>query len=143
MENYKCDKYDYMIAVSCGAIGGIIDIFLVGAPGDSKLGNWSDNQVDKMVQTFAKMMGWEGEKSRSISSAIDFLEKSRTVNYDGIKDDSILGMGALNHHMKSLAHSPDVIGLFFSVLDQFLSRSTFLSDGQMISIKTDDINKNR
>lgn len=35
----KCDKYDYLIAVACGAIGGMIDIFLVGAPGDSVLGN--------------------------------------------------------------------------------------------------------
>ena len=26
----KCDKYDYLIAVGCGAIAGMIDIFLVG-----------------------------------------------------------------------------------------------------------------
>lgn len=24
----KCDKYDYLIAVGCGAISGLIDIFL-------------------------------------------------------------------------------------------------------------------
>ena len=24
----RCDKYDYLVAVGCGAIGGIIDIFL-------------------------------------------------------------------------------------------------------------------
>ena len=23
----KCDKYDYLIAVACGALGGLIDIF--------------------------------------------------------------------------------------------------------------------
>ena len=28
----KCDKYDYLIAVGCGAVAGIVDIFLVGAP---------------------------------------------------------------------------------------------------------------
>ena len=39
--------------------------------------------------------------------------------------------------MKSLAHSPDLIGLFFSVLNQFTSTSTFLSNGQLITINTE------
>ena len=37
----KCDKYDYLAAVACGAVGGLIDIFLVGAPGESVLGKWN------------------------------------------------------------------------------------------------------
>ena len=28
--NDKCDKYDYLISVGCGAIAGLVDIFLVG-----------------------------------------------------------------------------------------------------------------
>ena len=51
----KCDKYDYLIAVASGAVAGLVDIFLVGAPGDSVLGNWSDAQVDKAVMSFAKL----------------------------------------------------------------------------------------
>ena len=35
--NDKCDEYDYLIAVACGAIAGMVDIFLVGAPGDLSL----------------------------------------------------------------------------------------------------------
>lgn len=27
-----CDRYDYLIASACGAIGGIADIFLVNLP---------------------------------------------------------------------------------------------------------------
>lgn len=52
--NDSCDKYDYLIAIACGVIGGLIDIFLVGSPGNSKLGNWTDKQVDKTVTNFAK-----------------------------------------------------------------------------------------
>lgn len=37
----RCDKYDYIAAVVCGAIGGMIDIFGVGSPGDSALGTGS------------------------------------------------------------------------------------------------------
>ena len=54
----KCDKYDYLIAVGCGAIAGMIDIFLVGSPADSKLMGWTDAQVDKTVMAFAKVCGW-------------------------------------------------------------------------------------
>lgn len=138
----KCDKYDYLIAVGCGAIAGMVDIFLVGAPGDSKLQSWTDTQVDKTVMMFAKTCGWSPQegKEKSVASAIGFLEKKFPVNYDQRHSGDVGGlfnMSAKNHHMKSLAHSPDIIGLFFSILNQFTSTSSFLSDGQLITIKTD------
>lgn len=138
----KCDKYDYLIAVGCGAIAGIIDIFLVGSPADSKLQGWTDAQVDKTVMAFAKTCGWsprEG-KENSVASAIGFLEKKFSVNYDQRHSgdiDDLFNMSAKNHHMKSLSHSPDIIGLFFSILNQFTSTSSFLNNGQLITIKTD------
>lgn len=74
----KCDKYDYLMAVGCGVIGGVIDIFLVGSPGNSVLEKWSDEQVDKTVKGFAKTVGWtpKDEQKNSVSSAIGFLEKN-------------------------------------------------------------------
>lgn len=48
--NDKCDKYDYLIAAGCGIISGLVDAFLVGCPGQSVLGSWSDTQVDKCVK---------------------------------------------------------------------------------------------
>lgn len=140
--NDKCDKYDYLVAVGCGAIAGMIDVFLVGAPGDSKLQSWTDTQVDKTVMIFAKTCGWlprEGNE-KNVASAIGFLEKKFKVNYDQRHSADVGGlfnMSAKNHHMKSLAHSPDIIGLFFSILNQFTSTSSFLSNGQLITIKTD------
>ncbi|MEG2935592.1 MAG: hypothetical protein RR844_03785 [Clostridium sp.] len=140
--NDKCDKYDYLIAVGCGAIAGMVDIFLVGAPGESKLQGWTDAQVDKTVMMFAKTCGWSPRdgKEKSVASAIGFLEKKFPVNYDHRNTTDVGGlfnMGTKNHHMKSLAHSPDVIGLFFSILNQFTSTASFLSNGQLITIKTD------
>ena len=83
----KCDKYDYLTAVGCGAIGGMIDVFLVGSPKDSKLLKWTDTQVDKTVKEFAKISGWnpkDGQKD-NVASAIGFLEKKFKVNYDRCK----------------------------------------------------------
>lgn len=138
----SCDKYDYILSAACGVIGGVIDVFLVGSPNDSILAKWTDKQVDTAVMTFAKAMGWKpkAEKSGSVASAIGFLEKKFTVNYDQRNTSDVAGtfkMGTTNHHMKSLAHSPDIVGLFFSLLNQFTSTSSFLSDGKLITIDTD------
>lgn len=135
----KCDKYDYLAAVACGAIGGMIDIFLVGAPGDSVLGKWTDAQVDNAVKGFAKLFGWKGN-SDNVASAIGFLEKKFSVNYDQRYSgdvENLFKMSTKNHHMMSLAHSPDIIGLFFSLLNQFTSTSTFVANGQLITINTE------
>lgn len=76
--NDKCDKYDYLIAVACGAIGGMVDIFLVGAPGDSVIGKWTDAQVDHAVKGFARLSGWSprADKTDSVASAIGFWKRN-------------------------------------------------------------------
>lgn len=151
--NDKCDKYDYLTAVACGVIGGVVDIFLVGAPGDSVLGKWTDAQTDKAVISFAKKMGWKPKAGNegNVNSAIGFLEHGRStsnpadfhgfkVNYDQRKPSDVgnaFNIAPGTHHMMSLGHSPDIIGLFFSILNQFTSTSSFFADGQLITIKSD------
>ena len=137
-----CDKYDYLVATGCGVVAGLVDSFFVGMPGESKLGGWTDAQVDKAVIGFAKICGWtpRAGKEKSISSAIGFLEKKFPVNYDqryGADVGQAFKMSTRNHHMKSLAHAPDIIGLFFSLVNQFTGTSTFLDNGQLITIQTD------
>ena len=80
----RCDRFDYLAAVACGAIGGLIDIFLVGTPGSSMIGSWTDSQVDNAVKGFAKMVGWSPREAQrdNVNSAIGFLEKKFRVNYD-------------------------------------------------------------
>lgn len=131
----KCDKYDYLTAVGCGALGGLIDIFFVGAPGNSALGAWTDEQVNHAVMSFAKAMGWKQN-----GNPISYLEDAFPINYDQRHSGDVNGlftMAPTNHHMKSLAHSPDIIGLFFSILNQFTNTSSFLVDGQIIHVATD------
>ena len=140
--NNICDKYDYLAAVACGMISGLVDVFLVGSPADSTLVKWTDQQVDKCVMQFAKTTGWSPRagKENSVASAIGWLEKKYKVNYDQRHSGDINGlfnMSTKNHHMKSLAHSPDPLGLFFSVLSQFTNTSPFLNNGSLIFTKTE------
>lgn len=138
----NCDKYDYMIAGTIGLIGGLIDVLFVGLPGQGGLSNFTDELTNKTVQMFAKYNGWNGprEGSDPTSSAIGFLERNFTVNYDhrhGGDVDRLFDMSTKNHHIKSLGHSPDLVGLFFSILDQFNSTAHFVDDGKVLVVDTD------
>ena len=70
------------------------------------------------VMKFASMTGWKpaAGKESNVASAIGYLERKFKVNYDQrytADVDSVFAMSTKNHHIKSLAHSPDVVGLFF------------------------------
>lgn len=148
----KCDKYDYLIAVACGALGGLIDIFLVGAPGDSVLGKWTDKQVDNAVMGFARKMGWnpKAKNMDNVNSAVGFLEHGKNngksgdfqgfkVNYDQRKPGDVNNAFTIapgTHHMMSLGHSPDIVGLFFSILNQFTSTASFIAEGKLVTVNT-------
>lgn len=150
MKKANCDKYDYLIAGFCGAAAGLIDAFFVEMPGESKLGKWTDDKVDGIVEKFAQGV-WKSDKSKGINnsksapngiaSAIGYLERRFKVNYDAryASDlnmvDRAFKMSPKNHHLKSLGHSPDLIGLFFSILDQFTGKSSFISDGKIIRVE--------
>ena len=58
LQKHACDSSDYLIAVACGAVSGLVDIFLVGAPSQSVIGKWTDAQVDEAVKKFAEKSGW-------------------------------------------------------------------------------------
>ncbi|QEY63781.1 hypothetical protein FXN65_17625 [Metapseudomonas lalkuanensis] len=138
----QCDKYDYMIAGTCGLIGGLVDVLFVGLPGQGSLTQFTDDMTDKAVEKFASWNGWKGprEGKNPTASAIGFLERKYKVNYDhrhGGDVDGLFAMSTRNHHIKSLAHSPDLVGLFFSILDQFTSTAHFVDGGRLISVDTD------
>lgn len=137
-----CDKLDYILATSSGALCGIIDIFLVGKPGESPLGNITDKWFVARTIDFAKLCDPEKKDFDSLDSALRFLEKKFKVPYDqtGLGDagKTIFDLTAKNHHFKSLAHNPSLLGLFFSILDQFSNTSHFVTDGQLVSLQQAD-----
>lgn len=132
-----CDKIDYVVAAGSGALCGIIDVFLIGKPGDSPLGDITDKWFSNRVQGFAKLCGWKGGNEKS---AIGFLERKFKVPYDqrGANDGAYPYVTPSDHHFKSLAHNPSLLGLFFSILDQFTNQSHFVSNGELIALQVVD-----
>lgn len=138
----NCDKLDYILAMGSGALCGVIDIFLVGKTGESPLGDITDKWFAARTMDFAKLCHPDKKSFDSLESALRFLEKEFKVPYDqtGLGDAgrAVFGLNAKNHHFKSLAHNPSLMGLFFSILDQFTNTSHFVTDGQLISLQQAD-----
>ena len=138
----NCDKVDYILAASSGALCGVIDIFLVGKPGESPLGDITDKWFADRTMGFAKLCRPDKKDFDNLESALRFLEKKFKVPYDqtGLGDagKAVFDLSAKNHHFKSLAHNPTLLGLFFSILDQFANSSHFVTDGQLISLQQAD-----
>lgn len=138
----ECDKVDYILAACSGAMCGILDIFLVAKPGESLIGDITDKWFENRTMDFAKMCGWNDKENNTLSSAIRHLEKKFKIPYDqrGAGDAAswIFDLNPKNHHFKSLGHNPTLLGLFFSVLDQFCNTSHFVSNGELISLQEAD-----
>ncbi len=147
----QCDKNDYMIAAFCGFAAGIVDALFVRAPGAGRLGRLTDRGADAFVQKVAVML-WKGDGRTTMDGkpkkapdtlerSISYLEQSFPVNYDARyapdlqqTNGALANMTPKNHHLLSLAHSPDIIGLLFSILDQFTGQASFAAQGRVIRL---------
>ena len=114
----NCDKYDYILSASSGALCGILDVFLVGKPGESSLGDMTDEWFANRTIDFAQFCGYQGEND-SLSSAVSYLEQKFKIPYDqsvgGGVFRELINLTPSNHHFKSLGHNPTLLGLFFSI----------------------------
>ena len=77
----------------------------------------------------------------SLNQCVSYLEQAFPVNYDAryasdlnVDEGVLAGMGPKNHHLYSLAHSPDIIGLVFSIIDQYSEdgSASFIDHGHII-----------
>ena len=69
-----CDKLDYALAASIGALCGIIDIFLVGTPGESDFGQATDKWFETITIKFAEFLHPD-KKKNSLSKMQSHISK--------------------------------------------------------------------
>lgn len=99
---------------------------------------------DKLKETMKKAGlsdSMPKEMPDTLQKCIQYLENKYTVNYDvafadklEVSDGVLKHMWTKNHHLKSLAHAPDLLGLVFSILDQFTGKASFVDNGKIIRV---------
>ena len=109
----QADRLDYLIAVSSGAIAGLIDSFFVGEFSLSKANVWGKETINKLVVKIARFNGFQG---KDLQAAILFLEKNFPFAADSLTPQ--FG-GGLQHHLRDFSHHFSLGGLFCSIFTQF------------------------
>ena len=113
----QADKYDYLVSVGSGILCGLLDILWVGEFNLERGRTIANDKVDEFVKKNAKILGC---KDNDLQSSVKFLEKKFPIPSDGNTPD--FG-GGLQHHLRDFAHHPTIVGLMFSLLTQFTSKS--------------------
>ena len=113
----QADKYDYLVSVGSGILCGLLDILWGGEFNLERGRTIANDKVDEFVKKTAKILGC---KDNDLQSSVKFLEKKFPIPSDGNTPD--FG-GGLQHHLRDFAHHPTIVGLMFSLLTQFTSKS--------------------
>ena len=109
----EADKLDCIVAVSCGVLAGLIDVFYVGEFSLDRASEWGKDKIEKVVMKVARVEGYTGD---DLNDAIKTLEKNHPLAADGNTND--FG-GGLQHHLRDFSHHFSIGGLFFSIFTQF------------------------
>ena len=128
------DKYDYMLAAGSGALAGILDIIFVGQPGESKLGNRLGQAPDKYIE---KAIDYFSQKKNEVDKNLDLLPKEYQSLLKDFAKDYLIKAGmkyaeawslsfdpekeyTFEEYIQLLAKSADLVGIVFSIIEQFL-----------------------
>lgn len=131
----KADRTDYLLAITSGAIAGLIDSFFVSEFSLEHANKWGIDKVKKFVKTVACRNGYKGDE---LPGAIAFMERKFPIAADSKTAD--FG-GGLQHHLRDFSHHFSLCGLMCSIFTQFSSKVIGTdTNGKLLIVDVDDKN---
>lgn len=131
----KADRTDYLLAITSGAIAGLIDSFFVGKFSLELANEWGCDKTNKFVMSVASLKGYKGDE---LSGAIAFMERKFPIAADSKTAD--FG-GGLQHHLRDFSHHFSLCGLMCSIFTQFSSKVIGTdTNGKLLIVNLDDKN---
>lgn len=115
MANERLDKWDYLLSISSGALTASLDVFFISDLDILKAHENGAKKANEIIINTARKNGFNGEKDDT-AKAIEFLEKKFPYQADKVTDK--FG-GGYYHHLRDFAHHPSLLGLVFSLVEQF------------------------
>ena len=119
-----CDGIDYITAVMCGIVAGIIDSIYVGAWDFKSAKAKANADINKEIEAFAKKHGYV-DKGKGLKGAIEYLEKKFRLPGDNEWKFEGSGITASSHHLDDYCHHPTIIGLVCCIIVQFTGKATY------------------
>ena len=106
------------------------------------LERYGDKSARKYWNNYSNSANKPKERPESLKDCIHYLEQAFIVPYDAqyakklnVDDPSVLAhMSTNNHHVMSLSHDTSIVGLIFSIIDQFHEYGSFIDNGHIIHL---------
>lgn len=141
------DGVDYAIAVSCGIIAGLIDVFFVGEWDFCRAKAFSNRRMNEKVQAFARKNGLEKwvrdinakgigkmKDPNRLETAVEFLEIKFPLPGDNTWSGVADRVSTKSHHLDDLAHHPTIVGLIYSIMAQYTQTATYVSRSNSVTV---------
>ncbi len=152
------DGVDYAIAVTSGAITGMIDVMVVGEWNFAEAKKETYQEINNKVVEFAKKQpeympycnltleggGNPRRKPKDpdrLETAIEFLEWKFPLPGDDAYTKGHFGINGMTHRLDDLCHHPTIVGLICCIIVQFTGKTIYVNKyGKMqnIPITIDD-----
>lgn len=129
----KADRTDYLLAITSGAIAGLIDSFFAGKFLLERANEWGIDKISEFVKIVARRNGYGGDE---LPGAIAFMERKFPIAADSKTAD--FG-GGLQHHLRDFSHHFSLCGLMCSIFTQFSSKVIGTdTNGKLLIVDLDD-----
>lgn len=132
---YGLDGWDYAIALGCGTMAAMLDLFCVKAPPKPTVDFTQkvDGVFNRWVQEgFNKLIPQDMSKKLSDANKIGSADIS-TMQYLIGGPNKVIA--PINHRIRALSHDP-ILGFFFGIRDMMNGTLTVIHEGSVITMDT-------
>lgn len=112
----KADTLDYLVSAGSGLLTSLLDILWIGSFDLESGTNIASDRVNNFVKKAAEIID---NKEHTLKSAVESLEGFKLPSDANLHDFG----GPSFHHLYDFSHHPTIVGLCFSLLTQFTSKS--------------------
>lgn len=129
-----CDKLDYILAASSGALCGMMDIYKQGTSKNTSVVKIGVSAIERVIIWFATRTCPDAHPDNVKEAILALEDKFLIPNEQILVLSDNMNPREKIQQLKSFARNPNLLGLFFSVLDQFVDTARLDSDSVLISI---------
>lgn len=121
-----CDKLDYILAASSGALCGMMDIYKQGTSKNTSVVKIGVSAIERVIIWFATRTCPDAHPDNVKEAILALEDKFLIPNEQILVLSDNMSLSENIQQVRSFARNPNLLGLFFSVLDQFVDKDSLL-----------------
>ncbi|NLN84381.1 MAG: hypothetical protein GX138_08570 [Firmicutes bacterium] len=113
------NKQNYALSRSMVSLTSLLKLFLTKGSTDHPFGQINEQWFIDRTIDFAKSLGYSERQNESLFAPFNFLEERYALEQNTLYNSIMAAIQQNNLDFSELSRQPNLLGLFFSILDQF------------------------